>query len=240
MLFVFLERYKTRQFLDCAGHGRQGLPNFMRDGGGKTAQGGHAFLGRDFLLQPAKIRQVLEIKNVAVAFGIVRSHRRDTDAEIADIPGRRKEINLISEREPLGILIATGQPETFIKFLQFLAAHFSKAMPENLLAGAIQQQDTSGQVRGDQTAAHGMNNIFGKVLESEEFLTLLFELQAFLTKRLGQETGQISHCKKPQKIHDQPDAKGLRGWQAGKGARNSLRESQYRHAREKQKTGRRD
>src|SRR2546430_13156120 len=46
VLFVFFERYQACQFLDRAGHGRQRLPNFVCDGGGKPPQGGHAFFGR--------------------------------------------------------------------------------------------------------------------------------------------------------------------------------------------------
>src|SRR5713101_7361312 len=109
MLLVFFKRYETRQFLDRAGHGRQGLPDFVGDGRGKTSQGGHALLGRDFLLQPAKIRQVLEVENVTVAFPIARTQRRNTDAKIADIPGRRTEVNLLPEREPLTIYVLTGK-----------------------------------------------------------------------------------------------------------------------------------
>ena len=70
VLFVFFERYQACQFLDRAGHGRQRLPNFVCDGGGKPPQGGHAFFGCYFLLQPAKIREVLKIENVAVALRV--------------------------------------------------------------------------------------------------------------------------------------------------------------------------
>src|SRR6266852_3979051 len=164
MLLVFFKRYETRQFLDRAGHGRQGLPNFVGDGGGKTSQGGHALLGRDFLLQPAKIRQVLEIEYIAVALRIARGQRRNTYAEIADISRWPPKVNLFSEREPLTIFVATGEPEIVIQFLQLLAAHFGKVMSQDFLAGAIQQQDASSQIRGDQAAAHRVNDVFGEVL----------------------------------------------------------------------------
>ena len=42
----------------------------MGDSRGKAPQSGHTFLRGDFLLEAAKIRQVLEVENVAVAFRI--------------------------------------------------------------------------------------------------------------------------------------------------------------------------
>src|SRR6266446_10244066 len=80
VFFIFFERHKTSQFFDRASHSRQRLPNFMGDGGGKPPQGGHTLLGCDFLLESAKIRQVLKIENVAVAFRIARAQRRNADA----------------------------------------------------------------------------------------------------------------------------------------------------------------
>src|SRR5260370_12763587 len=143
MLLVFLERYEARQFLNRAGHGRQRLPNFVRDGGGKPPQGSHALLGSYFLLQPAKIREVLKIENVAIALRVARTERRNTDAQIADATGRRSEVNLLSEGEPLAIFVLTGEPEILIQFLQLLAAQFSEEMSADFLAGAIQQQNAS-------------------------------------------------------------------------------------------------
>src|ERR1700681_4149839 len=108
-----------------------------------------------------------------------------------------------------------GEPEIVIQFLEFLAAQVSKAKSEDFLSGTVQQQNASFQVRGDQTTAHRMNDVFGEILKAEKFLALLFELHAFLAKRLGQEAGQIGHGKEPQKIHDQPGAKALWRGQAG-------------------------
>src|ERR1700674_124952 len=113
-------------------------------------------------------------------------------------------------------------------------------MSENFLAVAVQQQNASVQVRGDQSTAHGVNDVFGEVLKAKEFLALLFELNALPAKRLGQEAGQIGDRKKPQKIHDKPGAKALRSGQDGEGARNFFRISKHGHSRKEQKTGGRD
>src|SRR5882762_8848706 len=115
-----------------------------------------------------------------------------------------------------------GEPEVVIQFLQLPAAYVSKAVSEDFLAGTIQKENASGQVRGDQTTAHGVNDVLGEVLQAEKFFALLFELHALLTKRLRQEAGQIGHRKKPQKIRDQPGAQALQRGQAGEGPRNPL------------------
>src|SRR5258708_31087802 len=119
-------------------------------------------------------------------------------------------------------------------------AQVSEVMSQIFFAGTVQQQNAPAEVRGDQTTAHRVNDVFGEILKTEKFLALLFELHALLAKRLRQETGQIGHRKKPQKIHDQPGTKALRRRQAGEGARNLLRVSHYGHDGKEDKTDRRD
>ena len=53
MLLILLQRHEPAQLLHGAGHGRQGLSNFVGDRGGKTAQRGHAFLCGNFFLETA-------------------------------------------------------------------------------------------------------------------------------------------------------------------------------------------
>src|SRR5260370_1075051 len=86
----------------------------------------------------------------------------------------------------LVFLVMTGEPEIVIQFLELQAAHVSEAMSEDFLAGTIQEENASAQVRGDQTAAHGMNDVFGEILKAEKFFAFLFELHALFAKRLGQ------------------------------------------------------
>ena len=149
MLLVFFERYETRQFLDGAGHGRQRLPNFVGDRGGKAPQCGHALLGRHFLFQPAEIRKVLKVEYITVAFRVARTQRRNTDAQIADLPRRRQEVNLLSERKSLAVFVLIGEPEIVIQLLQPPASQFREAMSQDFLAGTIQKQNASTQVGGD-------------------------------------------------------------------------------------------
>src|SRR6266436_1525349 len=188
----------------------------------------------------AEIREVLKIENVAVALRVARTQRRNTDAQIADVPGGCTEVNLFPEGEPLAICVLTGEPEILIQFLQLLAAQINEAISEDFLAGAIQQQNASFQVRGDQTTAHRVDDVFGEVLKAKKFLALLFELNALFAKRLGQKAGQIGDSKKPQKIHDQPGSKALRRGESGEGARNLFRINKYGHSRKEQQTGGRD
>ncbi len=79
----------------------------------------------------------------------------------------------------------TGEPEIVVQLLQIPAAHFRKAMTEDFLAGTIQQQDASAKIGGNQSASHRVNDVFGKVLQAEQFFALLFEFHALFPKRLG-------------------------------------------------------
>ena len=51
-----------------AAHGRQGLPDFMRDGGGQASERGHAVFGGHLLLQPVQFGEVLEVEDKPAAF----------------------------------------------------------------------------------------------------------------------------------------------------------------------------
>src|SRR2546429_6483208 len=77
------ERHKASQFFYGAGHGRQGLPDFMGDGGGETPQRGHALFGGHLLLQPAQVRKVLKVEDKAAAFLGSQAQRGHADSQIA-------------------------------------------------------------------------------------------------------------------------------------------------------------
>ena len=49
---------------NSAGHRRERLANFVRDGRGKPSQRGHAFLGGHFLFEALEVGEVLKIENV--------------------------------------------------------------------------------------------------------------------------------------------------------------------------------
>ncbi len=58
----------------------------------------------------------------------------------------------------------TREPEIVIEFLQLLSTYLREAVPEDFLAGAIEKKNSSGEIRGDQTTTHGVNDVFGEVL----------------------------------------------------------------------------
>ena len=115
-----------------------------------------------------------------------------------------------------------------------------EAEPENLLAGAVQQQDAAGKIRSDESAAHRVNNVFREILEAEKLFPLLLQLPPFATKRLGQQAGQIGDGEKTEKVNDQPGAETFGSRRARVRARNSSCVGKKRHASEEDKAGRGD
>src|SRR6266850_8346439 len=200
MLLVFLQRNEPCKLLHGAGHGRERLPNFMGNSGGEPAQGSHAFLGRHFLLQPAQLGQVLKVEDIAAALRGASAQRRNTDSQITPLAGGCAEVYFFSKREPFRAGILAGQPEIFVQILQALAAQLGEAESENFLTRAIQQQDAAAEVRGDESAAHRMNDVFREILQAEKLFALLLQLPSFAAKRLGEQTGQIGDRQKTEKV----------------------------------------
>src|ERR1700694_4895434 len=93
-------------------------------------------------------------------------------------------------------------------------------MPQNLLAGTIQQDDATIGVRCDQPATHGVDDVFGEVLKVKQLLALFFEFAPLAAKRLREEAGQVSNRQKSQQIAYEPKAEHLRGGASSVGARN--------------------
>ena len=97
VLFVFFQRHQPRQLFYRAGHGRQRLADLVGDGGGKPSQRRHALFCGHFLFQSPQIGQVLEIKYVAASLCLSRAQWRNADADIALLPLRRTEVDLLAQ-----------------------------------------------------------------------------------------------------------------------------------------------
>jgi hypothetical protein len=109
-------------------------------------------------------------------------------------------------------------------------------VPENLFAGAVEKQNAALEVRGDQAAAHGVNDVFGEILEAEEFLAFLLQFPPLAAKGLSKQAGKIGNREKSKEIHDQPGAQALDCRKNGKGARDFRGKCQEGHAGKDQET----
>ena len=99
MLFVLLQRHQAAQFLHGAGHGRQRLADFVRDGRGEAPERRHAFLGGHFLLQALQVREVLKIENVAGGAALSGAQRGNRYADEALLAVGSHEIHFAALRQ---------------------------------------------------------------------------------------------------------------------------------------------
>ena len=124
---------------------------------------------------------------------------------------RSAKIDFLSERKPLHVGILSGQPEILVQLLEFLAAHVGEPVSQNVLAGAVEQENDAVEVRGNQTAAHGVNDVLREILKAEKFLALFLKFAAFAAERMDKQAGQICDGQESEKVHDQPGAQALDG-----------------------------
>src|SRR5215469_8757340 len=75
---------------------------------------------------------------------------------------------------------------------------------QQLLAGSIQERDTSVQVRSDQTAADGVNHVFVKCLEAQKLSALILQFAAGLPQLGCEGAGQMRNGQIGEKV-DQDD-----------------------------------
>src|SRR6266480_1967363 len=176
----------------------------MGDGGGETPQRGHALFGGHLLLQPAQVRKVLKVEDKPAAFLCSQAQRRHADSQIAHLSMWCPKMDLLSQRQSLNIRILPGEPEILVQLLKFFPAHIREPMSQNLLAGAIEEQNNSCKVRGDQAATHGMDNVLREILEAQKFFAFFLEFLPLAPKRVDKQAGQIGNCQETQEIHNQP------------------------------------
>ncbi len=67
LFLIIFQRNQTSQLLYRASHCRQRLPDFVSDRRRKPSKRSHAFFRGHFLLEPAQIREVLEVEYKAAA-----------------------------------------------------------------------------------------------------------------------------------------------------------------------------
>ena len=79
------------------------------------------------------------------------------------------------------------------------------AAAENLLAGPVQQRNASLDVRGQQPAAHGVDDVLGKILQVHQLFALLFEFHALSPQGLREHTAQERHHEESQRVAQKPD-----------------------------------
>src|SRR5256885_14194107 len=87
---------------------------------------------------------------------------------------------------------------------QFAATNVGEAITQDLFPGTVEKHDATFRVRGDQTPAHGVNDVFGKILQVEQFLTFLFEFASLAAQRLRQQARQIGDSQKTYEVAQEP------------------------------------
>ena len=160
------KRHQAAQFLDGAGHGRQRLADFVRDGRGQTPERRHAFLGGHFLLEALQVRQVLEIKHVSGRAALSRAQRGDRNSDESLLAIGRHEIHFAA----LGKLAVFGRYRPEARKTGHISCMSVPRTSPKLAAGdffsrPVQQENAAVHVRGEQAAAHGMNNVLVERLQ---------------------------------------------------------------------------
>ena len=151
----------------------------MSDRRRQPSERGHAFFRGHFLLQPAQIREVLKIEDKPTALLRPQAQGGHADTEVAGLTVGSPKVDLFPERKPLHVGILPGQPEILVQLLQFFTAHVGKPVPQNVLPGAVEQQNYAVKIRSNQAAAHGVNDVLREILKAEKFFALFLEFTAF-------------------------------------------------------------
>src|SRR5581483_2440177 len=121
----------------------------------------------------------------------------------------REKINLLAQGRRAALAEQPRQPEVGTQVLQIRAAHIGETVSYDVFPGAVQEQDASLEVGGRQSAAHGVDNIFGEVLQIQQLFALLFQFEALASQRLGQEARKIRYGEEGEYIGEEPDAQTL-------------------------------
>ena len=141
----------------------------------------HAFFGNHFPFQALQFRQILEVINETHVLVLRRAQRRNRKAQKRIAPFASLEFNFLS-RWPAD---CPARPLPRAKSREKCLAIFSPRMQSqagtgDFRAGAIHDQDRPSQIRGEQAAAHGFDDVLVESLQVFQFLAFFLKFHAFL------------------------------------------------------------
>jgi hypothetical protein len=117
----------------------------------------------------------------------------------------------------------------FVDFGQLPTPEINEAEAENFFSGAIEKHNPALQVRGQESATHGVDDVFRKILEFEQLFALFFEFDSFAAEGLREKTCQVSNSQKTKQIAEKPDAESFSRGYKKEGARNLSHICQHSH-----------
>ncbi len=77
-------------------------------------------------------------------------------------------------------------------------------MPGDFRSRAIQQENPAIEIGGQQTAAHGFDDVLVERLKVLEFFALLLQFDALCANGAGQKTPQIRDGQESEEIYGEP------------------------------------
>src|SRR5215472_2500995 len=240
MLLVLLEGHHPGEFFDGAGHGSEGLADFVSNGRGQTAHSGHSFLGGDFLFEKAQFSEVLKIKNIAAAARVAGAQGGDRDTQVALVPAGDANFDFAPQGEFFGEGGHIVLPEILTYFAQIPPAQFRKGLAKDFLAGAIEKNDAAFHVRGDQAAAHGVDDVGGEILQFEQLFALFLQFAALAAQRMRQQAGEIGNGEESQGIAEEPHTHVFQRWRGQGGLRETPELHEFGKAAERRQAKGRD
>src|SRR6516165_952977 len=145
-------------------------------------------------------------------------------------------MDFFSQRRSFDIRRLPGEPEILVQLLKLLPVHIREPMSQDLLPGAIEEQNNSRKVRGDQATTHGMDNVLGEILETQKLFAFCLQFLPLASQRVDKQAGQIGNCQETQEIHNQPGAQALDRRQRQGSARQLPGVGQKRQGSEERET----
>ena len=158
----------------------------MSDGGGQAAHGGQAVLHAHFAFQAANLGEIVKgiHKSQVAARGDVESGNQHAKRLAETVDSLVADFGIASGHAEMGqgILKEAGHRAT---------AQLGFGDPEQLLGGSIDQGDSSVEPGGDDTAAHGLHDIFVERLQIFQGAAGVFQLHIHLAELAHQQACQI-------------------------------------------------
>src|SRR5580700_4647933 len=101
-------------------------------------------------------------------------------------------------------MAVAGHPEKRPELRQQLTANIGETEAGDLFSCSIQEQNFAFEVCGEQTAAHGINNILVECLQILQLATFLLEFGALAAQSLREAAGKIGYREERSQISEHP------------------------------------
>src|ERR1700757_1887842 len=167
---------------------------------GEPPKGRHPFLRDDLTFQALQFGKILKVENVAARLVLGEPQWRNGQADVTSRAVGSTKFYFFPQSERASLLVKLNRPKSGKHIFNLFTPEQPESQSGNLGARSVHQQDLAVQIRGEQAATHGLDDVLIECLQILQFLVFFRKLHSLRAERLREETAQVRYGAEREQI----------------------------------------